>query len=91
MIALLAVMGLASAATLVLSGIFFWNEELLRRPSSPIVRALMVLMLASMLTGFAVLRFLGASASRRPRWQRAYGVLLLVLASYLLLQLVWML
>lgn len=87
-IALLALIGLAAAATPVLSGIFFWNEELLRRPSSPTIRALLFLMLASMLSGFGILRFLGASASRHPRWQRAHGVLLLALASYLLLQLV---
>ncbi len=88
LIALLAVIGPAAAATLVLSAIFFWNEELLRRPSSPVVRALLFLMLALQLTGFAIVRFLGASASRHPRWQRANGVLLLVLASFLLLQLV---
>lgn len=91
LIALLALFGLATAALLVLSGIFFWSEDLLRRPSSPIVRALLFLMLALMMPGFAVMRFLNASASRRPRWQRAYGVLLLVLACYLLVQLVRML
>ncbi len=87
-IALFALIGVAAVATLVLFPISFWNEELLRRPSNPIIRALLSLMLASMLAGFAILRFIGASASRHPRRQRAYGVLLLVFASYLLLQLV---
>ncbi len=87
LIALLAVIGLAAAVTSVLAFISVW-DELLRRPSSPVVRALTFLMLASMLAGFGILRLVGASRSRRPGWQRAYGVLLLVLASYLLLQLV---
>ena len=38
-----------------------------------------------MMTGFAVLRFVRASASRRPLWQRAYGVLLLAFAGGLLM------
>lgn len=84
----LLVLNLVASATLVLGAIFFWNEVLLRRPSSPIIRPLLFLMLASMLTGFAILRLFGASASRHPRRHRAYGVLLLVVASYLLLQLV---
>ncbi len=37
-----------------------------------------------MLTGFAVLSFKEASAGRRPHRQRAYGVVHLVLAGYLL-------
>ncbi len=37
-----------------------------------------------MLTGFAVLRFKEASAGRRPLRKRAYGVLQLLLAGYLL-------
>ncbi len=73
---------------LVVGPISFWNEQLLGRPSSPAIRALLSLALASMLSGFAVLRFLGASASRHPRRQRAYAILLLLLASLLLLQLV---
>ncbi len=87
-IAVLALIGVAAMATLVLWPIFFWNEELLRRPSSPVIRVLLSLAVASILAGFAVLRLLGASTSKHPRRQRAYGVLLLVFACYLLLQLV---
>jgi hypothetical protein len=86
-IALLGLLVLGPAALLVLIGNIFWTEEALRRPSSPLSRAFLLLILALMLAGFAVVRFLRASASKRPRWQRAHGVLLLVLAGYLVFQL----
>lgn len=76
------------AGLLVLVGTIFWSEEVLRRPASPIVRGLLLLILALMMTGLAILSFVRASSSKRPRWQRAHGVLLLVLAGYLLVQFV---
>ena len=87
--ALLGLMGLGAVTLVVLIGNFFWTEEVLRRPARPVVRALLLVLLALMMTGFAMLRFARASASRRPLWQRAYGVLLLVFAGYLLLQVAW--
>lgn len=77
-----------AAGALVLVGYIFWSEEVLRKPASPIVRGLPLLIVALMATGFATLRFVRASFSRRPAWQRAYGVLLLVIAGYLLVQFV---
>lgn len=76
------------AGALVLAGNVFLSEQVLRRPASPIVLALLFLDLALMMIGLAIARFVRASSSRRPRWQRAYGVLLLVLAGYLLVQVV---
>lgn len=90
LVGFLAVEGVLAAAALVVVGNLFWTEEVLRRPASPIFRALLLLIPAVMITGFAVLRFVGASAGKRPRWQRAYGVLLLVFAGYLLFQVVRM-
>lgn len=85
----LAVGALAlGAGALVLLGNIFWTEEVLRRPASPIVRGLLLLIVALMMTWIAIVRFVGASSSRRPRWQRAYGVLLLLFAGYLLLHFV---
>jgi len=87
-VALLGLMGLGGAALLVLVGNMFWSEEVLRRPSSPVVRALLFLIMALMMTGFGVMRLVRASAGKRPRWQRAYGVLLLLVAGYMLVQFV---
>ncbi len=87
---LLGLVVAGTGALLLLMGNKFWTEEVLRRPSSPIVRALLLLILSLMMIGFAVVDFMGALAGNRPRRQRvlllAYGVLLLVLAGYLLVQ-----
>ncbi len=76
------------AGALVLVGNIFWSEEVLRRPASPIVQGLLFLILALMMTGFAIVSFVRAATSRRPHWQRAHGVLLLVFAAYALVQFV---
>lgn len=69
---------------LVLLGVIFWTEQVARRPSSPMVYALLLLVLALMMIGFAVVRWGRASASRHPRWQRVHAALLLCFATYLL-------
>lgn len=84
--ALVAVMTLGAAALPVLVGNIFWTEVVLRMPSSPASRALVLVILATMMIGLAGVRFVGASASKRPRSQRAYGVMLLAFAGYLLFQ-----
>jgi hypothetical protein len=84
-----AVMGLMfalavlSAAVVALAYNEFWTHEVLRRPANPITRPLMLLALALMMIVLAVMRFIGASTSRRPRWQRAYGFLLVLFAAFL--------
>jgi hypothetical protein len=84
--AFVAVLTLGAAALPFLIGNIFWTEIVLRRPSSPVSRALVLVILATMMIGLAGVRFVGASASRRPRSQRAYGVMLLAFAGYLLFQ-----
>lgn len=85
-LAYVALLCLGALAGLALGGYIFWTEEVLRKPSSPIAWALVALLLATMMTAFAVEKFIMAAASRRPRWQRAHGVLLLLFAVYLLVQ-----
>jgi len=75
-----------SAAALALGGAMLWTEEALRRGPSPAIRVPLSLILALMLTGFAAIKWTGASASRRPRWQRVHGILLLLGAACLLVQ-----
>jgi hypothetical protein len=78
--------GLAAlgAVALILAGNEFWTTEVLRRPGSPVARFLMLSGFAAMMAALAAMRFIGAASNRRPRWQRAYGVLLLVWAGCLL-------
>jgi hypothetical protein len=83
-LAAVLLLSLLGAAALVLGGHVFWTTEVLREPGSPLARLLLSSILASMMAAFAVMRLKRAVASRRPRLQRAYGVLLLVFAGYLL-------
>jgi hypothetical protein len=82
MLGLLVGISAMAAAALVLVGNMFWTEEVLRKTASPVVRALLFLILALMMIGCALMEFVRASASSRRRWQRVYGVLLLVLAVF---------
>jgi hypothetical protein len=84
--AFVGVMTVGAFGLPVLIGYIFWAEVVLQRPSSPASRALVLVILATLLGGFSVVRFVGASASRRPRWQRVHGVMLLVLAACFLFQ-----
>jgi uncharacterized membrane protein YdcZ (DUF606 family) len=73
-----------SAAALGLLGAMFWTEEVLRRPPNPIIRGWLCAVLGVMMTGAAAFRyFVVTTRSRRPRWQRAYAILLLLWAASL--------
>jgi hypothetical protein len=88
LLALIGLMAVGAAALLGLMGYIFWTEEVLREAANPVAAPLVLFILAMMMTGFAIARFMGASTSARPDWQRAYGVLLLFLAVCLLVLLV---
>ncbi len=87
----LGLFGLGSLGLLVLFGLIFWTVGVRGRLFAPFLRALVLLGLALAMTGSGVLRLAGTFATRRPRQQRAYGVLLLIFACYLLVEFVRML
>jgi hypothetical protein len=76
----------ANTAALVLLGFMFWTAVVLGRPVSPGAQGLLLVVMGSMSVAFALMRFARASAKRHPRWQRAYGVMFLLFAGYLLVQ-----
>ena len=86
-LASLWLMGVGASSSLLLMGYAFWVQAVLDRRPGPIVGALLLLIQALMMGGFAIVRFARASTSRRPGWQRAQGVLLLLLSAVLLVML----
>lgn len=79
---LLALCGAAAA----LGGAVLWNEEVLGKPANPAIHAPLSLILALLSGGFGAMTWRGAAASRRPRWERVHGALLLFLAVFLLVE-----
>jgi hypothetical protein len=85
-LAIFAAWLVVGVAAVVLMYWELWHEAVLRRPPSPIILRVISGMLSFLLTGIAARELVAASGHvRHPRWRRAYAVLLVVWAGWMLI------